>query len=68
MKREVIQLAIVTACVAYLYYFVATHGPGWAAGVSAGLLALYVVNEWSRVFSELGRLSARTRPKQEGDR
>ena len=68
MKREVFQLVVVTACVAYLFYFVATHGPGYFGGVSAGILALYVVNEWSRVFSELGRLSARTRPKHEGDR
>ena len=68
MKREVIQLAVVTACAAYLFYFVATHGPGWAGGVCAGVLALYVINEWSRVFAELGRLSARTRPRREGDR
>jgi hypothetical protein len=68
MKREVFLLAIVTACVAYLSYFVATRGPGYFGGVSAGLLAVYVINEWSRVFSELGRLSARTRPRGEGDR
>jgi hypothetical protein len=68
MKREVFQLAFVTACVAYLIYYVMTTRAGVFGNVAVGALSIYFISEWSQVFYMLGLWSGRTQPKREGDR
>jgi hypothetical protein len=55
MKGEVFRLLIFSAAAAYLFYYVLKTGGSYFGGVSAGMLALYFINEWSRLFYRLGR-------------
>ena len=68
MKREVVLLTVVSAAVAYLYYYVFTHGGGYLGNTAVTAVALYIFKEWSQVFYRLGLRSARTHSRAEGDR
>ena len=55
MKREVVRLLLASAAAAYLFYYVLASRGGHFANVSASLLCLYFIFEWSAVFYRLGR-------------
>jgi hypothetical protein len=58
MKREAFSLMIVSAAAAYLFYYVLASGGSRLAGLSAALVVLYLIAEWSQFFYRLGRSSA----------
>jgi hypothetical protein len=55
MKREVIWLLVISAAAAYLFYYVLATRGGYFAGVSASMVALHFIFEWSQTFYRLGR-------------
>jgi hypothetical protein len=68
MKREVVQLTVVSAAVVCLYYYVLSHGGGYLGNTAVTAVALYIFKEWSQVFYRLGLKSGRTHSRAEGDR
>jgi hypothetical protein len=57
MRREIFPLLLVSAAAAYLFYYVLTSRGGYFAGLSAAVLFLYLIGEWSQFFYRLGRRS-----------
>jgi hypothetical protein len=68
MKREVAQLVVVSAAVAYLFYYLLSHGGGVLGNIAVSAVSMYIINEWAQVFYRLGLRSGRTPSRAEGDR